>query len=51
MNNYEFSKWFNNEYIPNHEDKKWLKDASSKAICKTMMNCNEGFRRFQRGLG
>ena len=25
MSNYDFSKWFNNTYIPEHGDKKWLK--------------------------
>ena len=25
INNYEFSKWFNNEYMATHEDMKWLK--------------------------
>ena len=51
MNNCAFSKWFNNVYISEHEDKKWLKDASSKAISKTMMNCDESFKRFLKGMG
>ena len=50
MNNHEFSKWFNNIYIPEHVDKKWLKEASSKAIRKTMMNCDESLKRFWKGL-
>ncbi|WP_460271731.1 helix-turn-helix domain-containing protein, partial [Clostridium sp. CTA-19] len=27
----DFSKWLNNEYIPNNQDKKWIKEVSSKA--------------------
>ena len=46
LNNYSFSKWFNNEYIPNNPDKQWLKLASSKAIMKTMANCNSTYLKF-----
>ncbi|MDZ5044258.1 helix-turn-helix domain-containing protein, partial [Clostridium perfringens] len=27
----DFSKWLNNEYIPNNQDMKWIKEVSSKA--------------------
>lgn len=27
----DFFKWLNNEYIPNNEDKAWIKNVSSKA--------------------
>jgi len=46
LNNYAFSKWFNNEYIPNNLDKQWLKLASSKAIRKTIDNCNTTYLKF-----
>ena len=26
-----FSKWLNNEYIPNNQDMKWIKEVSSKS--------------------
>ena len=26
----DFSKWLNNEYIPNNKDMKWIKEVSSK---------------------
>ena len=51
MNNYAFSKWFNNEHLPKHEDKKWLKDAYSKAIRHSIDCCYQGYNRFLKGLG
>lgn len=50
MNNYAFSKWFNNEYLPNHEDKKWLKNASSKGIRHSIDCCYQGYVRFLKGI-
>lgn len=43
---YTFSKWFNNEYITHNLDKLWLKQASSKAIQRTMVNCESAYRKF-----
>ena len=51
MNNYAFSKWFNNGYLPNHEDRKWLKDASSKAVRHAIDCCYQGHIRFLKGIG
>lgn len=42
----EFSKWLNNEYIPNNQDKKWIKDVSSKATKQAIMNGDRAFRDF-----
>jgi putative transposase len=44
LNNYDFSKWFNNEYIPNNKGKEWLKQGSSKAIRNTIDNCNKSYK-------
>ena len=30
----DFSKWLNNEYIPNNKDMKWIKEVSSKVLSK-----------------
>ncbi len=46
LNNYNFSKWFNNEYLKENEDKQWLKEAGSKALRKTMMNCDNTYVKF-----
>lgn len=42
----DFSKWLNNEYIPNNQDKKWIKDVSSKATKQAIMNGDRAFRDF-----
>ena len=45
----EFSKWLNNEYIPNNPDKVWIKEVSSKATKKAIMNADGAFRKFFNG--
>ncbi|MBM7836294.1 RNA-guided endonuclease InsQ/TnpB family protein [Clostridium sardiniense] len=45
----DFSKWLNNEYIPNHQDKKWIKQVSSKATKQAIMNGDRAFRNFFKG--
>ena len=53
LNNYEFSKWFNNNYLPGNSDKKWIKTASSKAIKNTINNCDYAYRKaikFKKGF-
>lgn len=42
----DFSKWLNNEYIPNHQDMKWIKDVSSKATKQAIMNSDKAFKDF-----
>lgn len=42
----EFSKWLNKEYIPNHIEMSWIKDVSSKAVKKSIMNAEQSFRNF-----
>ncbi|HAT4156561.1 TPA: transposase, partial [Clostridium perfringens] len=42
----DFSKWLNNEYIPNNQDKKWIKEVSSKANKQAIMNGDKAFRDF-----
>ncbi|QQQ86827.1 transposase [Peptacetobacter hiranonis] len=45
----EFSKWLNNEYIPNNPDKAWIKEVSSKATKQAIMNADGAFRKFFNG--
>ena len=45
----DFSKWLNNEYIPNNQDMKWIKDVSSKATKQVIMNADKAFRDFFKG--
>ena len=42
----DFSKWLNNEYIPNNQDMKWIKEVSSKATKQAIMNGDKSFRDF-----
>lgn len=46
----EFSKWLNNEFISNNPEYKWIKDVSSKAVKKSIMNGEKAFKRFFNGL-
>lgn len=42
----DFSKWLNNDYIPNNQDMKWIKDVSSKATKQAIMNADKAFKDF-----
>lgn len=42
----DFSKWLNNEYIPNNQDMKWIKGVSSKATKQAIMNGDRAFKDF-----
>ena len=51
MSNHSFQKWFNNEYIPKHPERKWLKEVSSKAVRNSIDNCCAALTRHHKGLG
>ena len=42
----DFSKWLNNEYIPNNPHMKWIKEVSSKATKQAIMNGDKAFKDF-----
>ncbi len=42
----EFSKWLNNEYIPNNPEYNWIKNVGSKAVKQSIMNGERAFKRF-----
>ena len=44
-----FSVWLNNEYIPDNQDKSWIKEVSSKAAKQSLENANRAFSRFFKG--
>lgn len=46
MTAYDFNKWLNNEYIPNNPDKIWIKEVSTKAITKSLLDANTAYKRF-----
>ncbi len=41
----DFSKWLNNEYIPNNQEMNWIKEVSSKATKQAIMG-DKAFRDF-----
>lgn len=45
----DFSKWLNNEYIPNNKDYRWIKEVSSKSVKQSIMNGEKSFKRFFKG--
>lgn len=45
-----FSKWLNNEFIPNNSQYSWIKDAYAKATKQAIMNAESAYKRFFKGL-
>ncbi|MBP2651262.1 MAG: transposase, OrfB family [Firmicutes bacterium] len=45
----DFSKWLNNEYLPNNPEFAWIKSVSSKAVKQAIMNGEKAFKRFFKG--
>lgn len=44
-----FSVWMNNEYLPGHPEKAWIKGVSSKTVKKAMEDGNRAFTNFFKG--
>lgn len=42
----DFSKWLNNELIPNDTTLSWIKEVSSKSVKKSIMNAETAFKSF-----
>ena len=51
MSGMTFSIWLNNEYLPANHDKLWIKEVSSKAVKKAIMNAENAYQRFFKGQG
>ena len=45
----DFSKWLNNEFIPNNSEFYWIKSASSKSVKQSIMNAERAFKNFFNG--
>ncbi|NAA58800.1 helix-turn-helix domain-containing protein, partial [Enterococcus mundtii] len=41
----DFSKWLNNDYIPNHPDKLWIKAVYAKSTKHAIMETEKAFRK------
>jgi putative transposase len=46
MSGYTFSKWLNNVYVKDNEDKLWIKEVSSKAVKQSIMNAEQAFKNW-----
>ena len=44
-----FSKWLNNEFIPNNEDYIWIKEVSSKSVKQSLINAERAYKNFFKG--
>lgn len=45
----DFSKWLNNEFIPNNPEYDWIKCVSTKAVKQAIMNGEKAFKKFFKG--
>lgn len=46
INGIDFSKWLNNEFIPDNPDFLWIKNVSSKSVKQSIKNAEKAFKRF-----
>ena len=44
-----FSKWLNNEFVPNNPEFQWIKEVSSKSVKQSIMNAERAFKNFFKG--
>ena len=42
----DFSKWLNNEYLPQHPEYSWIKEVSSKSIKQSIENAYTAYQKF-----
>ena len=42
----DFSKWLNNDFLPNNQDYAWIKSVSSKSVKQSLKNADTAFRKF-----
>lgn len=45
----DFSKWLNNNFIPNNPDFSWIKKVSSKSVKQSIMYAERAFKNFFKG--
>ena len=51
MSGMDFSKWLNNEFIPNNQEYYWIKEVGSKAVKQSIMNGEKAFKKFFKKQG
>ena len=50
MSGYTFSKYLNNEYRVANPDKSWIREVSSKAVKQSIMDAEQAYKRFFKGV-
>jgi putative transposase len=45
----DFSKWLNNEFLPDNQEYSWIKNVGSKAVKQSIMNGERAFKRLFEG--
>ena len=45
----DFSKWLNNEFVPNNPEFQWIKEVSSKSVKQIIMNAERSYKNFFKG--
>ena len=46
MSSHKFRVWLNNEYLPNHPEYSWIKEAYSKAVTQSVNHGQTAFKKF-----
>lgn len=46
VSGYDFSKWLNNEYLPQNPEFSWIREVSSKSVKQSIMNAQRTFKNF-----
>ena len=46
MSGKSFSVWFNNDYLPNHQEYSWIREVSSKSVKHSIEDACTAFSRF-----
>lgn len=49
MSGYDFSKFLNHEYLKAYPEQSWIKEVSSKAVKKSIMDADSAYKRFFKG--
>lgn len=46
VSGFDFSKWLNENFLPQNPDKKWIKEVSSKSVKQSILNADKAFKKF-----
>ncbi len=46
VSGYDFSKWLNNEYLPQNPEFLWIQEVSSKSVKQSIINAQIAFKNF-----